>query len=344
MKFVNGHKIIYTYIQIMLLLLILTGCNSKKFSLSKPLLGTIVNITVYGERKTAVEAINTAFTEIERIQSLFSPYDNKTDLAMLNREGGQSMVKLVPEVFDLIKQSVEISNATEGAFDITFASLSKLWDFRLENFVPPSSHEIKEKLKYVGYKNILFHDATSEVGFRGKGVRADLGGIAKGYAILKAVEALQKHGISSGFVNAGGDIQVLGKNAGKSWVVGIKNPSDNGIIGTFALSGTDSVATSGAYERYREYNGKRYHHIIDPKSGYPADSGLISVSVICSDPVLADAYATAFFVMGLSRTSKFITENSGISVILIDDKEKIFVSKALEGRVEFKKQYTVQYF
>ena len=307
-------------------------------------MGTVVNITVNGERKTAAEAINAAFTEIERIQALFSPYDDDTDLARLNREGGQSMIKLAPEVFDLIKLSVEVSSQTAGSFDITFASLSKLWNFRSESFIPPSSHEIKQKLRYVGYGNILFDDKAGEVGFLKKGVRADLGGIAKGYAILKAVQMLQKHGITSGFVDAGGDIQVIGKNRGKSWIVGIKDPADSGIIGTLALSGEDSVATSGAYERFREYNGKRYHHIINPKSGYPADSGLISVSVICSDPVFADAYATAFFVMGLNKTSEFLSKNSEISVILIDDKERIFLSKALEGRVEFKKQYTVQYF
>jgi thiamine biosynthesis lipoprotein len=137
---------------------------------------------------------------------------------------------------------------------------------------------------------------------------------------------------------------VIGENSGIPWIVGVKNPTGSGIIGTLSLSVDDSVATSGAYERFREYNGRRYHHIIDPKRGYPADSGLISVSVICSDPILADAYATAFFVMGLKITSKFLAENSGISVILVDDKEKIFVSRKLEGKVEFKNEYSVHYF
>ena len=340
----NGHKIIPAFIQVILLLLILTGCSSEKISVSRPLLGTLVNITVIAERETAVEAINSAFMEIERIQALFSTYSDETDIARLNREGGQSMVKLTPEVFGLLKLSAAVSMNTSGAFDVTFASLSSLWDFRADKFVPPSDIEIQKKLKYVGYGKILFDDVAGEAGYAEKGVRADLGGIAKGYAILKAVQMLQKHGITSGFVDAGGDIQVIGKNKGKSWIVGVKDPADSGIIGTLALSGEDSVATSGAYERFREYNGKRYHHIINPKSGYPADSGLISVSVICSDPVFADAYATAFFVMGLNKTAQFLTENSGVSVILIDEKERIFVSKALEGRVEFKKQYTVQYF
>ena len=340
----NGHKIIPALVQVILLLLILTGCRSDKISVSRPLLGTIVNITVNSERKTAVEAINSAFTEIERIQALFSTYSYETDIARLNREGGQSMVELTPEVYELLKLSVDISSQTSGSFDVTFASLSSLWNFRADKFVPPSGIEIQKKLKYVGYENLLFEDRGNTAGFKMKGVRADMGGIAKGYAISKAVQMLKKHGITTGFVDAGGDIQVIGENIGKSWIVGVKDPTGSGIIGTLDLSGEDSVATSGAYERYREYNGKKYHHIINPKSGYPADSGLISVSVVCSDPVLADAYATAFFVMGFNKTAEFLIENKSISVILVDDKGEIFVSKVLEGKVEFKEQYTIQYF
>ena len=199
-------------------------------------------------------------------------------------------------------------------------------------------------MQFVDFRYIQLDDAKSAAGFTKKGVRADMGGIAKGYAILQAIKVLKQHGISEGFVDAGGDIQVIGVNSGNPWIVGVKNPTGSGIIGTIALSGDDAVATSGAYERFREYNGKHYHHIIDPEKGYPADSGLISVSVICSDPVLADAYATAFFVMGFNETSKFLAENSGIFVILVDDKEKIFVSRKLEGKVKFKNEYRIQYF
>lgn len=321
----------------------ISSCGKEKFSLTRPLLGTVINITVNSDRNSAVKAVNAAFVEIERIQALFSYYNNETDISRLNKDGAKSMVQLTPEVFELLKLSVDISSKTSGAFDITFASLAPLWNLRDENFVPPSSMEVSKLLKYVSYKYIVFDNQKVAARFTKTGVKVDLGGIAKGYAILKAVEVLKQHGISSGFVDAGGDIQVIGENSGKPWVVGIKNPSNNGIVGTLALSGNDSVATSGSYERFKEYQGKRYHHIIDPKSGYPADSGLISVSVICSDPVLADAYATSFFVMGFDKTAKFLKGNNAVSAILIDDKEKVFVSKSLREKVKFT-DYNIQHF
>lgn len=326
------------------LLIAVSGCRKEQISISRPLLGTVINVTVKTDSSLGVKAVNSAFEEVARIQALFSYYNQDTDIARLNRSGGQSMVKLSPEVYNLLALSIDISRKTSGAFDITFVSAGYLWDLKSEKFIPPSEKSIIQALKFVGYRNIKIDNANKEAGFFMEGVRADMGGIAKGYAISRAVQILRGQGIKSGFVDAGGDIQVIGDNSGKPWIIGVKNPEDSGIIGTIALSGEDSIATSGAYERFREYNGKRYHHILDPRSGYPADSGLLSVSVICSDPVLADAYATAFFVMGFNKTSKFLAENSGISVILVDDKGKIFVSRKLKGKVKFKNEYSVQYF
>lgn len=340
----NSYKAFIITAGILFASFFITGCREEQISISRPLLGTVINITVKAESSTGIKAINSAFDEITRIQSLFSYYNQDTDIARLNRLGGQSMVQMSPEVFDLLKLSVDIGNKTSGAFDITYVSAGYLWDLKAENFTPPSEKSITQALQFVGFRYIQFDDVKMAAGFKKNGVRADLGGIAKGYAILKAVEILKRHGISSGFVDAGGDIQVIGKNSGKPWSVGIKNPLDSGIIGALALSGTDSVATSGAYERFREYNGKHYHHIIDPKSGYPADSGLISVSVVCSDPVLADAYATSFFVMGFDKAAEFLTANNTISAILIDDKEGIYVSRSLKGKVKFAGKYNIQYF
>jgi len=339
---VNGNNYLYAVV-FFLALLLFPGCREEQISISRPLLGTVINITVKAESNTGIKAVNSAFDEITRIQSLFSYYNQNTDIARLNRFGGQSMVEMSPEVYNLLKLSIETSRKTSGAFDITYVSAGYLWDLKAENFSPPSEKSISKALNFVDFRYIVFDDDRMKAGFKKKGVRADMGGIAKGYAIMQAIQVLKQHGITSGFVDAGGDIQVIGENSGRAWIVGVKDPAGTGIIGTLALSGEDSVATSGAYERYREYNGKRYHHIIDPQSGYPAESGLLSVSVICSDPILADAYATAFFVMGLNKTAEFLIENEGISVILIDDKEKIFVSKGLEGDVEFKKEYRVQF-
>ncbi len=342
-KQVNGNYYLYSF-SFLLALLLFTACRENQISVSRPLLGTVINITVKAESNTGIKAINSAFDEIARVQSLFSYYNRNTDISRLNRLGGQSMVQLSPEVYNLLKLSIETSRKTSGAFDITYVSAGYLWDLKAENFTPPSGKSISQALQFVDFRYIQLDDARSAAGFKKQGVRADMGGIAKGYAILQAIKVLKQHGISEGFVDAGGDIRVIGENSGIPWIVGVKNPTGSGIIGTLSLSVDDSVATSGAYERFREYNGRRYHHIIDPKRGYPADSGLISVSVICSDPILADAYATAFFVMGLKKISKFLAENSGISVILVDEKEKIFASKKLEGKVKFKEQYTIQYF
>lgn len=217
---------------------------------------------------------------------------------------------------EIIEASIDISTKTDGAFDVTIGSISKLWN-RFKVPVLPDTNEILKRLNLIDFKkikiikdSIVMHD----------GQIIDIGGIAKGYAIKKGLAIMKKNNIKSGMINAGGDLGILGDKNGKKWKIGIRDPFDkNCLIDTLFLEDI-SVATSGDYERYFEINGRKYHHILNPKTGYPAYT-FRSVTVICENPVYADAYATAIFVLG-DKGIDFAKKNN-IKVIIVKKNREI---------------------
>ena len=229
-------------------------------------------------------------------------------------------------------------------FDITFASAGKLWDFSKDSFSPPDDKTIKKLLPLISYKNIRLDGRTKSVKFLKRGTRIGLGGIAKGYATGKAVASLRKRNVKGAIVACAGDIQVIGDNNGNPWRAGIQDPRGNSVIGTIDMHDGEAVSTSGDYERFRMVNGKRYHHIINPSTGYPADSGLISVSVFSSDSVLSDVYSTAFFVSGLEKTEHLLASMRNLSAVLVTVDMKVYASKSLKGRILFRQDLKVSYF
>ena len=308
------------------------GCSDKTYQFSRPLLGTIVNITVIGAEERAADAADAAFAEISRIEGLMSPYKQSSSLCNINKNADKRPVAVDSETFNVISRSLEVSYETEGAFDISFASISKLWDYSKNPFIPPALSVVKRRILLVNYKNIVLNFKAQSLILNQKGMQIGLGGIAKGYAIRRGLMMLQKSGIEGGIVEAGGDLQVLGKKNGKNWVTGLMHPRKRSLILSVTLRNGESIATSGDYERFADYNGKRYHHIIDPKTGFPAQ-GMISVSVISKDPVLSDAYATAFFVMGIKKTREFLRTHKDIYVILIDEDMKFYVSSEQKDKI-----------
>lgn len=313
---------------------IITGCNRGEIlTFNRPMLGTMITITLIADsRHAGVRASEAAFNEIARIEALMSPRLAGSDVARLNRDAGHTPVTVSGETLELIKKSIEVSRATDGAFDISFASLGHLWNLASPDFRPPGGRETARLLPLVDYRKIKLHPESHRVSFVLPGMRVGLGGIAKGYAIARAVGVLRREGVRASIVDAGGDLQVTGHKFGEEWRVGLMHPRGKEILLVIAARDGDSVVTSGDYERFAFFNGERYHHIINPKTGFPA-RGLASVTVLCSDPVLADAYATALFVMGGVRAREFALAHPELKVILIDHELRISASKELEGRI-----------
>jgi len=321
-----------------------TGCGNHQSQVSRTLLGTVITITIADDPGKTPEDFKAAFKEIENVQKMFSLYDPQSEISIINKIAPARPCRISDETSLLIQKSLEISKSTEGAFDITFASTGKLWDFSGDDFTPPDDKVIQELLPLISYKNVMLDKTNKTIKFLKNKTKIGLGGIAKGYAAGKAVSILKSRKIKGAIVACAGDIQVVGDNNGKPWRTGIKDPRGDSVIGAIDMRDGESVSTSGDYERFRIVNGKRYHHIIDPATGYPADSGLISVSVFSSDPVLSDAYSTAFFVSGLEKTQRILPSLPGLSVILVDADMKVYVSMSLKGRVNFRDDLTVFYF
>lgn len=334
-----------TILPILCSILLLVSCReTHTYRAGRPLIGTLINLTIVTDSEAhAAQAAEAAFAEIARIESLFSPFKKESDVYRINAFGGDREVPVSGESLNLLKQAVETSEATGGAFDVTFATLSGLWKVGSDHFILPSMEKVQRLLPCMGADKIVLSMQKKSVRFSNRKTKIGLGGIAKGYAILRAVQVLRDHGITNAIVDAGGDVQVIGNRDGSPWRVGLIHPRTKNIIAVLSMEPGQSVATSGDYERFSMYKGRRYHHIIDPGTGFPAE-GMASVSVICADPVAADAYATAFFVMGAERARTILSRRNDLQVILIDGAMKIWASKGLKARIQWDGDQRVTWF
>lgn len=282
------------------------------------LLGTIVEITVKGEEETlAGKAIEQAFREIEKIDDLMSPFKEDSDISRLNRKGDQEPIKVSQDTFRVIRESLHFSKLSGGAFDITIAPLLNLWDSVRENKQLPGEQELKEVLALVNYRNILLDEEKRKVGFRGKGMNVNLGGIAKGYAVDRAIERLRYWGIKRAIVNAGGDIYLLGRPFDRDfWAIGLRHPRKRGEILGVIKARDEAIATSGDYEKYFILDGKRYSHLLDPHTGKPVE-GMLSVTVLAENTLKADGLSTAIFVLGPEKGLELANRLEGVEAIII---------------------------
>jgi thiamine biosynthesis lipoprotein len=293
-----------------------SGCSTKPYQRKMRLImGTVIEIVAQDE-----QAIDKAFSEIERIDNLMSTYNPDSEISRLNRK---KKLKVSDEVLELIKKAKYFYEISDGAFDITVGPLVKLWNIK-ENMQReqgdiriPKEQEIKKALSYVGSKFIEIDEQNKIIKLKKKKVVLDLGAIAKGYAVDKAVEVLKKEGVKSALINAGGDIYCLGKKGRNYWVIGLKNPREmNSISEAFKLKDR-AVATSGDYEQFFIYKNKRFSHIIDPRTGYPVDNSISSVTVFANDCLTADALATAIFVLGEEEGRKMAKNFKDIEIKII---------------------------
>ena len=301
------------------------------FKKKQSLLGSPFEITV-----VAVDSIqgnqfaDLAIAEVKRIENLISDWIPTTQISKVNQNAGIAPVKVDQEVFDLVERAKKISKLTSGAFDISYASMDKIWKFDGSMKEMPSPEAIKKSVERVGFENIILNSKDTTIFLKNKGMKLGLGGIGQGYIADKIKALLQEKGCSSGLVNVSGDINTWGKQPnGQFWTVGIINPlNKNKVFATFPLDDS-AVETSGSYEKYVSFNGKRYSHIIDPRTGYPA-TGIISVSVFAKQTELADALATGIFVLGIEVGLDLINQLNGIECIIVDEKGTIHVSKNID--------------
>jgi thiamine biosynthesis lipoprotein len=314
------------------------GCdagNETIFKDTRPAMYTIVSITTVSDSADkAQRAADDAFAELDRIAGLLNFYSDDSELSAINRMAGKTPLKVSAETLDIIERSVSISEATDGAFDVTVGPLVKLWD--IQKKVVPDKVTIDRTRAKVGYKNILIDRSASTVFIKNMGGQIDLGGIIKGYGADRVVGILKQMGIRSAIVSVGGEVRSYGKKPdGKPWVVGIQNPRGKGpedaIAATIEIS-DKALSTSGDYNKYFEKNGRRYHHLIDPKTGYPSlNCG--SITVIADDATTSDGFSK-LFIPGPEKGLK-VAKKSGIEVIFIDCNGRVVLSDGVRDKVKF---------
>lgn len=294
-------------------------------------MGSRFDITVVASTELEGDKyIDLAVQEITRIEKLISSWDSKSQTSEVNNNAGIKAVKVDRELYDLVKRAIRISQLTDGAFDITYASMDKIWKYDGSMKEIPSQDEILSSISTVGYHNLVLNDIDHSIFLKLKGMKMGFGGIGKGYAADMAKKLLQSRGVIAGIINASGDMNTWGKQInGEEWKVAITNPLDKNKAFALLPITDGAVVTSGNYEKFVNFNGKRYSHIIDPRTGYPS-TGIISATVFAPKAELADALATSVFVMGKEVGLNRINQLPQIECIIIDEQGNIFTSNNIK--------------
>jgi thiamine biosynthesis lipoprotein len=296
------------------------------FKREEPIMGTRVFVELWHEDASSADHLmQQVMDEMQRINSVMSPYLETSQLAQINHSAAQHPVKISHELLSLIQTANHYSEVSNGAFDITFASLGHRFDYR--KGVKPTDSERSSATKLIDYREISLDVEQGTLSFNQAGMKIDLGGIAKGYAVDNGIHILHSAGVEHAIVTAGGDSRLLGDHRGRPWMLGIRHPRGEQHVITLPLSDS-AVSTSGDYERYFEEDGVRYHHIIDPAKGDSARE-LLSVTILADRSIDADALSTAVFVLGREKGLKLVNSLSGISAILIDKTGKVLYSDDL---------------
>jgi len=295
---------------------------------ARPMMGTEVSVRLWHDDPVAgAGLVESVFEEVERINQLMSTYIETSPISDINRRAAKEPVVAGAELFQLIRRSLDISVLTLGAFDITYDSVGQHYDFRAGQ--RPDSDTVEAERTLIDYRFVQLDQATGTVSYMEDGVRINLGGIAKGYVVERGVNFLRKAGVQHAIVTAGGDSRLLGDRRGYPWMVGIRDPREDGQVAISVPLEDEAISTSGDYERYFEEDGVRYHHIIAPSTGAPA-SGVYSATVFGPDAVITDALSTSVFVMGVDQGLRLIATLPDYESIVIDDQGRIYYSDGLQ--------------
>ena len=294
---------------------------------SEAIMGTRCTVELWSDDPVAGDAaITSVFDDMRHIDHVMSTWKEDTEISLVNREASKHPVKIGQELFDLLVTSVKYSELTHGSFDITYASVGYLYNFK--KGVHPDQKAIDKALPGINYRHMVLNPKKTTVYFMRPGMRIDLGGIAKGYSVDRGIEILQKQGITRAMVNAGGDTRIIGDRFGKAWVVGIRDPDHEGKTFLRMPLKDTAFSTSGDYERYFDEDGKRFHHIIDPKTGDSARK-CRSVTIISGNATRTDALTKSVFVMGPEEGIKFIDSLPDVDAVAVAPDGKVYYSKGL---------------
>ncbi|MDA9928568.1 FAD:protein FMN transferase [Flavobacteriaceae bacterium] len=320
------------HLKLLLFIAIPCLCFSQEQIISRTakLMGTRFEITLVSTQEAANQYLNAAQGEIERIERLISSWDANSQTAEINRQAGIKPVKVAKELYELIARSIEISKITQGAFDISYAALDPVWFFDGRMKAVPSESQRLKSVQNIGFKDLVLNAKEQTVYLPKKGMKIGFGAIGKGYAADATKKLMKSLGVSSGIINASGDLTSWGKKPdGTDWQVGISNPENPTKVFSWFPVRDAAVATSGNYEKYVTLEGKQYSHIMDPRTGMPV-SGIKSVTVFAPNAELADAFATAVFIMGIDTGIDTISQLPGMSCIIVDAENNIHHSPNIQ--------------
>jgi len=299
-----------------LLLLIAYPAGAQWREDTQGIMGTRVHAELWEEDPArGVRLLAMVMAEMRRIEAAFSPYLESSELSVLNRQAPHGWVEVSAELFDLLEKSRRVSELTGGAFDVTYASVGRYYDYRTGERPPDGL--FKQALEAIDYRYVELDPAHQRVRYAHAEVYVDLGGIAKGHAVDRAIELLLDAGIAQASVSAGGDSRIVGDRRGEPWNVGVRDPRREGVMAVMLPLLDTAVSTSGDYERYFEADGIRYHHILDPATGDSARNAW-SVTILGPETALTDALSTSVFVLGPEKGIALIDTLPGIDAIVID--------------------------
>ena len=316
-------------------LLFLTGCSAE--SSPEPVQGTffamdtVMDFTIYGESGL----IDQSESLITSLESLVSVTDADSELYAINQTGSGMLTE---EASSLMEQALEICRRTDGALDLSIYPIVRAWGFTTGSYQVPDEAEIQALLPLGDYRKIQYDAATGTVTLP-EGMEIDLGSVAKGYAGQLAAQMLREHGVQSALLNLGGNVQTVGtKPDGSPWQIGIKDPQGEDAMMVLSVE-DQAVVTSGGYERYFEQDGQTYWHIMDPSTGHPADSGLISVTIVGDEGVVCDGLSTALFVMGLEKAADLWAQSGDFEAVFVTASGEVYITEGLRDRFALTEQY-----
>ncbi|MDX8569087.1 FAD:protein FMN transferase [Elizabethkingia sp. HX XZB] len=312
------------FIRITLLLCTISISAQVQRSRLVTLMGSRFQITLVDNDSISAERnIDKAIAEITRIENLISEWRPETQISQVNQNAGIKPIKVDKEVFDLTKKGLYFSKLTDGAFDISIVAMDKIWKFDDSMNELPSEQAIKESVRNVGYQNIILDSTNSTIFLKNPGMKIGFGSIGKGYTADKTRDLMKSMGVKAGIIDASGDISTWGNQPdGKPWAIGINNPFNDHKMAAILYFKENAVTTSGSYEKYAEIHGKRYSHIMNPKTGYPS-TGLTSVTITGPNATMANGFSTSVMVLGEKDGLKLLKLFPEYHYLLITDKGKI---------------------
>lgn len=328
-------KKISCFLAALMILTLFVGCSKSKVPAEPTkktalVLGTVCTITLYDSDDTAI--IDEAIARLSELEDILSINKTGTELDKVNEMAGIEPVKVSADTLNVVKKGLEYSSLSNGTLDITVGPLVKLWGIGTEWAAVPSQEDIDVAKNLINYKDVVIDEANSTIFLKNPGMIIDLGAIAKGYAADEVVRLLKDKGVKSAIVNLGGNIFALGKKVdGSDWKVGVQNPEKDGesTIGYVTVD-NKSVVTSGVYERYFEEDGKKYHHILSPETGFPYENEILGVSIISNASIDGDSLSTTLFALGIEEGLKLIESIDGVDAIFVTRDHKLHMTKGFE--------------